>query len=85
MTQDFQAKLQRAGLPRQRFHDSRHAMTTLLMEKGEDIRVVSRLLGHASIRTTSDIYAHLTARMTERAAATMDAIVSRRREAAAIS
>ncbi len=74
VTHEFQAALARAGLPRQRFHDTRHAAATLLLESGEDVGVVSRILGHSTVGLTLDIYGHLTDRMTERAAARMDAI-----------
>jgi integrase len=75
VTHEFQAALSRAGLPRQRFHDMRHAAATLLLESGEDVGVVSRILGHSTVSLTLDIYGHLTDRMTERAAARMDAIL----------
>lgn len=78
VTHGLQVKLAAAGLPRQRFHDLRHATATLLIEQGEDLGVVSRILGHADFRTTSDVYAHLTAKMTERAAERMDVIVAGR-------
>jgi len=71
----FQASLKRAGLPRQRFHNLRHACATLLLEQGEDLGVVSKLLGHSTVSTTLDVYAHLTPAMGERAAARMDAIL----------
>lgn len=84
VTRGFQAALERAGLPRQRFHDLRHAFATLMIEDGEDLAVVSRILGHADLRTTADTYAHLTSRMSERAASRMDAIVRRGRERIAL-
>ncbi len=40
-----------------------------LLESGEDVGVVSRILGHSTVSLTLDIYGHLTDRMTERAAA----------------
>ena len=77
VTRLLQAALERAGLPRQRFHDLRHAYATLLLEAGEELAVVSKMLGHADLGTTADVYAHLTRGMQDRAAARMDAILGR--------
>lgn len=49
---------------------------TLMIESGEDLGVVSRILGHADFATTADVYAHLTPAMLDRAAERMDAILS---------
>jgi integrase len=75
VTDELQVALAAAGLPRQRFHDLRHAYATLMLEAGEDLAVVSRSLGHASITTTADVYAHTTPAIEARAAARMDAIL----------
>jgi len=40
----------------------RHATATLLIEAGEELGVVSKILGHSNLGTTADIYAHLTPR-----------------------
>jgi len=82
VTKAFQRNLANAGLPHQRFHDLRHACATLLLEDGEDLGVVSRILGHSQIATTADVYAHLTPAMLERSAARMDSILARRPDAA---
>ena len=76
VTRSLQRCLQRLGLPRQRFHDLRHAFATLMIESGEDLGVVSRILGHSNLATTADVYAHLTPAMLDRAADRMDAILS---------
>lgn len=73
----FQAALDRAGLPKQRFHDLRHACATLLLQEGEALGVVSKLLGLSSVSTTLDTYGHLTTGMASRAAQRMDEILSR--------
>jgi integrase len=39
---------------------------------------VSRILGHASITTTANVYGHLTDRMLDRTASRVDAILARR-------
>jgi integrase len=66
-------------LPSQRFHDLRHACATLRLEQGEELAVVSRILGHASIATTADVYGHLTDTMLGQAAERTDTILGRRR------
>ena len=76
------AHLERAGLPRQQFHDLRHAYATLLLEDGEELGVISRTLGHSQIATTADVYAHLTPAMLERTAARMDGVLTRRKRVA---
>ncbi len=78
VTQELQRALARLGLPRQRFHDLRHAYATLMLEDGEELAVVSRSLGHTDLSTTADVYAHLTPAMLERAAARMDRIIGPR-------
>ena len=40
-------------------HILRHTYASKLFERGIDIKYISELLGHASIKTTADIYIHL--------------------------
>jgi integrase len=82
VTRRFQAALRDARLPRQPFHALRHACATLLLEQGEELGVVSRMLGHADIATTANIYAHFTRGLSERAAARMDLVLGRTEKAA---
>jgi integrase len=72
------AALRRADLPRQRFHDLRHACATLHLEAGEESTVLSRILGHSTISTTADVYAHVTPAMLDRTAERMDGILDGR-------
>ena len=44
----FHAALDPAGIPRQPFHQLRHACATLLLESGEELANISKLLGHSS-------------------------------------
>lgn len=48
-----------ANLKRIRIHDFRHSCASLLISKGASISLVSKYLGHASIKITLDIYTHL--------------------------
>src|SRR6266705_3184950 len=48
------AKLRAVGL-----HALRHTYASLLIAQGENLKYVSRQLGHASIHLTADIYGHL--------------------------
>jgi site-specific recombinase XerD len=54
----------------------RHACATLLTEAGVDLVTVSKLLGHASLSTTADLYAHMTPRIAQQAADRMEAILA---------
>ena len=46
----------------------RHSVATSLLKDRESIKVVSSVLGHASIRLTADVYSHVTDDMLEEAA-----------------
>jgi integrase len=49
-----------AGLEAVRFHDLRHTFAShLIVDLGLDVAQVSRILGHASVTTTLNIYTHL--------------------------
>lgn len=52
--------LKKYGITDIRFHDLRHTFASLLLEAGESPKVIQELLGHSTITTTMDIYAHIT-------------------------
>lgn len=54
------------GLPVIRFHDLRDSFAIMLMERDVSLKVISTLLGHASIVITEQRYARVTARMVRR-------------------
>lgn len=70
----FKPLLQRAGLPKVRFHDLRHSAATLLLALGEHPKVVQERLGHATIGVTMDVYSHVMPDMQRQAAAKLDAL-----------
>ena len=67
--------LTKAKLPRIPFHKLRHVFATLLIEKGENPKVVQTILGHASSRVTMDIYAHARSAGLRSAAHIMDGVL----------
>jgi integrase len=52
-------------------HELRHSAATLLLARGVPLHVVSEVLGHSSIRETKDVYGHLVAEDSRRAAQAM--------------
>jgi integrase len=65
--------LKRAGLPAStRMHDLRHTCAALLLSRGVPVKVVSEMLGHASVAITLDTYSHVLPNMQEAAAKAMD-------------
>lgn len=55
----FNAQIERVGLPKIRFHDTRHTHATLLLLQGVNPKIVSERLGHADVRISLDTYSHL--------------------------
>jgi integrase len=71
----FKPALKHAGLPDIRFHDLRHTAATLLLLlllQNVPTKVVSEMLGHASVAITLDLYSHVLPTMQDSAAAALD-------------
>ena len=75
----FRPILERAGLPRMRFHDLRHAHASLLLLMGESPKVVQERLGHAKIELTLGTYSHLLPGIQRAAADRLDALLDEAR------
>lgn len=56
-----------------RFHDLRHTCATLLLSEGVNAKIVSELLGHASITITLNTYSHVLPDVQDSAADAMEA------------
>jgi integrase len=65
-----------AGLPKQRFHDPRHACISLLAAQGVPLEVISEIVGHCGIRLTQNIYEHIYQEAKTDAAAQMDKLLA---------
>ena len=75
ITRRFQRILAGAGLPRQRFHDLRHACASLLLAQGVPARVVMETLGHSEISLTLNTYSHAMPSLGREAADRMDQLL----------
>src|SRR5262249_38653407 len=70
--------LAEAGLAHRTIHELRHAYATLSHAAGEDIKTISENLGHSTIKTTLDIYTHVSQQVKERAANRLAAFIGER-------
>jgi integrase len=75
-TLKFKPLLKHAGLPEIRFHDLRHTCATLLLTRNVNPKIVSEMLGHATIAITLDTYSHVLPNMRDQAAAAMEEALS---------
>ncbi len=64
---DFFPLLEKARLPRIRFHDLRHTAATMMLSIGVNAQVVAQILGHARVTMTLDVYAHVLPSMQQEA------------------
>jgi integrase len=73
----FKPILVNAKLPDIRLYDLRHTCATLLLQAGENPKVVSERLGHASIVLTLDVYSHVLPTMQESATEKLETILKK--------
>jgi integrase len=73
LTHEFTRLVRRVkDVPAIRFHDLRHSHATALLLAGVHPKVAQERLGHSTITTTLDIYAHVTETMQQDAAQKLD-------------
>lgn len=75
VTKSFQRLLEKAGLPRRRFHDLRHSCASLLLAQNVAPRVVMEVLGHSQISLTMNTYSHVLPELKRAAAAQMEDLI----------
>jgi integrase len=68
----FAPLLEKAGLPSVRFHDLRHTCATLLLSRNVNPKIVSEMLGHATVSITLDTYSHVLPNMQDGAARALE-------------
>jgi integrase len=71
----FVRQAKRAGLPPIRLHDLRHSVASVLLARGVHPKVVSEMLGHATIALTLDTYSHVIPSLQQEAASVVAAAV----------
>lgn len=71
----FEALVRQTTLPEIRLHDLRHTFATLTLQAGVAVKIVSEMLGHASVTITYDTYSHVIPGMAEDATTTVAALV----------
>jgi len=76
LRKDFLKVLDRANLPKIRFHDLRHTAASLMLNNGVPPIVVSNRLGHSKPSITLDVYGHLYQEMQTNAAKIMDDLLT---------
>jgi len=78
LTRRFQAVLATLGLPRQRFHDLRHAAATFMLSEGVSLRTTMELLGHSTIAVTANTYSHVLPELQRDATERVSALLAQR-------
>lgn len=74
----FAALARKASLPPIRFHDLRHGAATMLLAAGTPMKVVSEMLGHATVAFTADVYTSVMEELMDTAAEGLTAFVPRK-------
>jgi len=72
---EFNALVAAAKLPKQRFHDLRHACISLLGAQGVPLKVIAEIVGHSDVRLTQNVYQHIYDDAKREAAGKMDALL----------
>lgn len=75
LTQWFGDFIKQTDLQNIHVHSLRHTNATLMIAGGEDIRTVSKRLGHAQVTTTVNTYTHALQSADARAADTLENIL----------
>ena len=71
LDRSFNTALKRAGITNFRFHDLRHCFASYLAIDGISIYIISKLLGHSSVKVT-ERYAHLSPELNRKAVELLD-------------
>lgn len=79
ITRYFESVCDMAGIPVIRLHDLRHSCATLLLGENVPLKVIQERLRHKDIRTTGNIYSHVSPKMQEEANQKMSKVLKFKR------
>lgn len=74
----YKSLLKKAGLPYKKFHALRHSYGAMLLELGEDLKVIQEMMRHEELATTSDIYVKVVEKLKKRAASKLNILFARK-------
>jgi integrase len=75
LSHTFQRIVKKAGLENVTFHALRHSFASLMLSHHAAPKVISEILGHASVAFTMDTYSHIIPGMKEEAMALLDEVL----------
>ena len=78
VSEHFATVVSRLGLPPVRLHDLRHGAATMLLAAGQPPKVISEMLGHATVAFTMDVYTEVAEELADAAAVAIAAFIPRR-------
>ncbi|MEW5899474.1 MAG: tyrosine-type recombinase/integrase [Bacillota bacterium] len=81
-TKRYARLLRKAGIPEVSFHNLRHTSATILLEQGEDLKVVQENLRHTRLNVTADIYTTVIEKLKKRAAARLNRLYKKKETSA---
>lgn len=73
---DYHKFLKKYQITDIRFHDLRHTFASILLETGQSMKMVQELLGHSTITTSMDLYAHVTKSAKNKAIESLNRMIS---------
>jgi integrase len=76
ITKEWRLRVLASGLPRIRFHDTRHTHATHMLAASVHPKIASERLGHSRVGVTLDIYSHVIEGMQDEAVARVDAAMA---------
>jgi integrase len=59
ISKEWRLRIIKSGLPRLRFHDTRHTAASHMLKAGVHPKIASERLGHARVGITLDLYSHV--------------------------